>query len=90
MTESNTSRPLIVKGLKIPISYSRLQSEKLQNPPANYGRTSGQAKCVCNELQAKNEELGELKTAPDVARTELAETTVQNARRVTRSKTDHR
>ena len=33
---------------------------------------------VHEELQVKNEELDELKTATNVARTELAETTVRN------------
>ena len=53
------------------------------------GELQAKLECIRNELQAKNEELGELKTAPDIARTKLAETTVRNARRVTRSKMDH-
>ena len=42
--------------------------EELQDEPALVG----------DKLQAKNEELGVLKTATDVAKTKLAETTVQN------------
>ena len=57
---------------------SRLRSEKPQSPGRTMEGLQDELARVRDELQAKNEELGELKTAADVARTELAETTVRN------------
>ena len=57
---------------------SPLSSEKPKSPRQTMEELQDELACVRYELQAKNEELHELKTATDVARTELAETTVRN------------
>ena len=57
---------------------SRLRSEKPLSPRRTMEELQGELKRVRNELQMKNKELDELKTATDAARTELAETTVRN------------
>ena len=52
---------------------SRLHSEKPQSPRRTMEELQAELERVHDELQAKNEELSELKTATDIVKTEVAE-----------------